>query len=108
MIAASQRKQILDEMVSRISQAVHPLQIILFGSWARGEAGENSDIDLLIIMPEGTHRRQTWRKAYTSLRGLGVTKDVIVVTQADVVQHRDNPSLIIKPSLDEGQVLYAA
>lgn len=41
----------IDRMVKRIVKKFHPEQIILFGSQVRGEAGPDSDIDLLIVMP---------------------------------------------------------
>ena len=42
---------ILDELVRRTVQAVHPVQIILFGSAARGDMGPNSDLDTLVVVP---------------------------------------------------------
>ena len=99
--------QFLDEIVDRITSNVRPLRIILFGSAARGEIGRNSDLDLLIVMPEGTHRRQTARKVFKALRGIGVSKDVIVVTERDVADHGKNSSLVLKPALEEGRELYA-
>ena len=104
-VAISQ--ELLDEAVRRIVQAVRPLRIILFGSAARGCLGPHSDLDFLLIMPDGSHRRRTAAKAFRALRGIGVPKDVIVATERDVMNHRDNPSLVIKPALDEGRELYA-
>ena len=52
-------QQALDELVTRIVEAVHPLKIILFGSAARGEMGPDSDVDVMVVMPEGTHRLDT-------------------------------------------------
>jgi predicted nucleotidyltransferase len=54
----------IDDLVQRIVDAVHPLRIILFGSAARGEMGADSDVDLLIVMPNGTHRRHTAQHLY--------------------------------------------
>ena len=51
--------ELLDDLVERVVEAVHPRRIILFGSGARGDLGPNSDLDLLIVMTDGTHRRQT-------------------------------------------------
>jgi len=99
---------LLDEIVTRITGAVRPLRIILFGSAARQEMNSNSDVDLLIIMPEGTHRRRTSRRIFQALRGIGVSKDVIVVTEKDVAEYGSNPSLILKPAMEEGRELYAA
>ena len=100
--------EILDQVVRTIVKAVDPIRIILFGSVARGDSGSHSDLDLLIIMPEGIHRRQTARLVYRELCGMGFAKDVIVVTQGDVRRFKDNPSLIIMPALQEGKELYRA
>ena len=98
----------LEEMVRRIVAAVNPLRIVLFGSAARGEVGPNSDLDVLVVMPDGVHRRRTAQVIYRSLSGLGVPKDVVVVTQGDVREHGENPSLVLCPALQHGQELYNA
>lgn len=99
---------ILMDAVRRIVDAVHPRRIILFGSAARGQMGANSDIDLLVIMPDGVHRRETARQIYRALRRLGVPKDVVVVTEADVARFAEEPSLVIYPALREGKEIYSA
>ncbi len=98
--------QLLDELVRRIVEAVHPLRIILFGSAARGEMGPDSDLDVLVVMPDGVHRRETAQLIRRHLMGLGFAKDILVVTESDVERHRANPYLIIKPAMDEGKELY--
>lgn len=100
--------EIIDEIVSRVTTAVHPLRVVLFGSAARGEMGPGSDVDLLIVVPDGTHRRNASRKAFRALSGLGIAKDVIVVTESDVNKFGENPSLVIKPALEEGREVYHA
>jgi predicted nucleotidyltransferase len=99
---------LIEEIVRRVTIAVHPLRVILFGSAARGEMGPESDVDLLIVVPDGTRRRDASRKAYRALSGLGVAKDVIVVTESDVKEFGENPSLVIKPALEEGREVYHA
>ncbi|RPJ80900.1 MAG: nucleotidyltransferase domain-containing protein [Deltaproteobacteria bacterium] len=100
--------KILNEVVRRILTVVEPHRIILFGSAAKGTMGPDSDLDLLIIMPNGIHRRRTSVEIYKALRGIGVSKDVIVVTEQDVEAYQYNPSLVLKSALDEGKNLYAA
>jgi uncharacterized protein len=100
--------EIIDQIVSRVTTAVHPLRVVLFGSAARGEMGPGSDVDLLIVVPDGTHRRDASRKAFRALSGLGIAKDVIVVTESDVKEFGENPSLVIKPALEEGREVYHA
>ncbi len=99
---------LIEEIVRRVTNAVHPLRVILFGSAARGEMSPESDVDLLIVVPDGTRRRDASRKAYRALSGLGVAKDVIVVTENDVKEFGESPSLVIKPALEEGREVYHA
>lgn len=101
-------QEILDELVQRIVQAVQPRRIVLFGSAARGQMGRHSDLDVLVVMPDGVHRRETARRIYRALSGLGVAKDVVVVTESDVRRFADEPSLVICPALKEGRELYCA
>jgi predicted nucleotidyltransferase len=100
--------QLLEELVRRIVEAVHPLRIILFGSAARGEMGPDSDLDVLVVMPDGVHRRETGQLIYRHLLGLGFATDVVVVTQSDIERYASNPYMIINPALDEGKELYHA
>ena len=101
-------EHILHDMVERIIEAVHPRRIILFGSAARGVMGPNSDLDVLVVMPDGAHHRRTAQKIYRSLSGLGVAKDIVVVTETDVRQYGNNRSLVLYPALHQGRELYHA
>jgi predicted nucleotidyltransferase len=97
-----------NELVRRIVEAAKPLRIVLFGSAATGTMGPDSDLDLLVVVRDGTHRRRTASHIYHCLCGLGYPKDVVVVTQEDVNQYGDNPSLIIRAALAGGRELYHA
>ena len=101
-------QQILDQVVTRIVETVQPRRIILFGSAARGQMGPHSDLDLRIVMPDGAHRRQTSQRLYRALWGLGIPKDIVVVTESDIRQFADEPSLVICPALKEGKEVYSA
>ncbi len=98
----------LEELVRRIVETVHPLRIILFGSAASGRTGPDSDVDLLVVMPEGTHRRHTAQHLYRVIRGVGLPFDLIVATPSDLEKHRHNPGLIYRTILDEGKTVYGA
>ncbi len=97
---------VVDKLVANVVSIANPLRIILFGSAAREESGEHSDIDLLIVMPEGTHRRQTAQKLYREIKGLAVPFDIVVATAQDLEKHRDNDGLIYKNALKEGIEVY--
>ncbi len=100
-------EQTLQEIIRRIVQVAQPERIILFGSAARGEMGPHSDVDLLVVK-SGAHRRNLAMKIYRSLTGIGVAKDVIVVTPEDIERYGKCPALVIEPALREGKVIYVA
>lgn len=107
-MAENQTQTELDELVRRIVQAVHPLRIILFGSAARGETGPDSDVDVLVVMPEGTRRRETAQYLHTQLFGIPFAVDILVTTPSLLEKHRENIGLIYRTILAEGKELYAA
>lgn len=98
----------LDELVRRIVDAVHPLRIILFGSAARGEMGPDSDVDVLVVMPEGTGRRRTAMELYRRVRGLPVYPEYVVATPSDLDRYGNDVGAVHAAALREGRQLYAA
>ena len=99
---------VVDRLVQQIVEAVHPLRIVLFGSAARGDMHPDSDLDILVVVPDGTHRRHTAQTLYRRLQGVGHPFDVVVATPSDLERHRDNPGLIYATILREGRVVYGA
>ena len=94
-------------LVGRIVEIAHPLRILLFGSGAREDWGPDSDADLLVVMPEGTHRRRTAQRLYREIKGIGIPFDIIVATPGDLAKHKDNVGLIYRVALREGREVYA-
>lgn len=103
-----QGRQDFSELVRRIIEATHPLRIILFGSAARGQIGANSDLDVLVVVPDGVHRRKTAQIIYRHLVGFGFATDVIVATEGDLAKHGRDPWHIYQNALTEGKELYHA
>lgn len=97
----------VQELVRRIVEAVQPLRIIMFGSAARGDMTPDSDVDVLVVMPEGTHRLDTMGYLHTRMIGLGLSADILVATPGDLEKHRDNIGLIYRTILREGREVYA-
>jgi predicted nucleotidyltransferase len=100
--------KVIESLVQKIVEAVHPLKIILFGSYASDKAAPESDIDVLVVMPEGVHCRRTAQLLYRQIRGLGVPFDILVTTPRILVKHKDNIGLIYRTVLKEGKEIYAA
>lgn len=103
---ASEEK--MNELIKRIVDTAHPLRIVLFGSAARGEATTDSDIDVLVVVPDGTHRRKTAQQIYLHLIGFGIAVDVVVATPSDLQKYGNSPGLIYREIMKEGIELYAA
>lgn len=96
----------IQEMVRRIVEAVHPDKIILFGSHARGEAGPDSDVDLLVVAPSTEDRARRLRPLYRALRGVGVAKDVVWWTAEEIAEWSNVRPHFINRALREGRLLY--
>jgi predicted nucleotidyltransferase len=97
----------LRDLVARVLAVTPALRILLFGSAARGEAHADSDLDILVVAPEGTVRRHTAQMIYVNLIGFGLPVDVIVATESDLRAYGDSPGLIYSSALREGRVIYA-
>ncbi len=99
-------KELLDAITERIVSVANPVKIILFGSAAEERMGRDSDIDLLVVVPDNIHRRNTAKSIYRKLSGMGFSKDIVVVTEGDLEQYKGNPGMVIHPALKHGRELY--
>ena len=96
----------LREIVRRLVEAVDPDRIILFGSRARGDAGPDSDVDLLIIKDSDVPRHRRTIPAYSALKGLAIPTDIIWRTPAEIVEWSRVPNHVVTRAMREGRVLY--
>ena len=94
-------------MVRRIVAEFHPDSIILFGSHARGDAGPDSDVDLLVVMPFAGSKLEKQLEVRLALRGIQIAKDIVVTTPEDFLWRKEVPGTIERPAALEGKVLYA-
>lgn len=95
-------------IVNQIVNIASPRKVILFGSAARGEWGQDSDLDFLVVLPDGASMRQTAKSIYMNVESEGIPFDVIVITEARFENNKDNIGLIYKTAIEEGKTLYAA
>ena len=104
-----ERDAILDQIVQCLVPAFHPRRIYLFGSQARGDAGPDSDFDVLLVLDELNDQR--WRvsqSAYLALRGVRAAVDVVVWSTADFDRRLPAASSLPATVAREGRLLYAA
>lgn len=94
--------------VKRILAVSKPSRVILFGSYARGNADEGSDLDLLVIEPEVSNKSDEMVRLRRAIGSIGVGVDVVVYSEAETARRGEVPGTIIYWALKEGKVLYDA
>ena len=103
------RDPVMGEVVGRLAAAYQPERIYLFGSKARGEAGPDSDYDVLIVVSDDAPpRRRRSRLAYEVLRGTGVAVDALVCTRGYFEARRHLQASLPGTVLREGRLLHVA
>jgi predicted nucleotidyltransferase len=104
---ATDSADVLDAMTRRLVAALHPERIILFGSHAWGTPHADSDVDLLVILPDSNESpRERALRARQCLRDVPVPKDVLVKTRAEVERGRGVRASLVSEILERGRVLY--
>ena len=99
---------VLAEVVRRLVEAYRPERIYLFGSVARGDAGPDSDYDIMVVVrDEAPPELQDCGLAYRALRGLGIAKDVLVWTRSDFEKRLHLKASLPSIILREGKSLHA-
>jgi predicted nucleotidyltransferase len=92
----------------RISAAAPRAQVILFGSYARGEAADQSDLDLLVIEPEVEDAAEESVRLHRALKGLGVPADIVVVDESRARRRSVVAGTTVERALREGRILVDA
>lgn len=96
----------LEEIVRRIVKTFNPERIVLFGSKVRGEADENSDVDLLVVLSFQGSKFDMTMKLREATADISVAKDIVPVTPEEFRKYKDYPGTIVRPAHLEGKVLY--
>ena len=98
---------VLNEVVRRLVEAYSPERIYLFGSVARGEAGPDSDYDIMVIVPDDAPpERLRSRLAYRALGGTGTAADVVVWPRASFERRARVVASLPATVSREGMLLY--
>ena len=100
---------IIQDIVKAVVEASDPERIILFGFTVRGDAGPDSDVDLLVVEKESSFkggRRSESSRIRRALWRFSVPIDILLFTPEEVDKWKDSTNHIIARSLREGRVLY--
>lgn len=99
----------LAEIVQRLRDALSPVAIYFFGSYAYGTPDRHSDIDLLVVVedsPLSAYERDV--QAIRALRGIPMSIDVLVYTKAEFEQRSALPISFERTVKGKGRIVYAA
>lgn len=96
----------LDNLVFKIAELAKPCKVILFGSYGRGEAKPQSDVDLLVIKPRVENRGMEMVKLRAAIGGIGAGVDVLVFSETDVKEWGHLPGTTLYWALKDGKLLY--
>ena len=93
--------------VDLLQRAAPGATVIVFGSCARGEVTENSDLDVLVVEPTVTDQWDEMVRLRDALSPLGIPADVLVVSQRTFDYWADTPNTVVCEAAREGRVFHA-
>jgi len=102
------KRDVIDEVKNRLVKAYNPIAIYLFGSYAWGTPTEDSDLDLLIVVEKSDEK--SYKRpiiGYKALRGLDISKDLIVQTKEEFEQRSKTVTTLSYKIEREGDLIYA-
>jgi len=103
-------EQKIREMTRTIVREVRPEKVLLFGSWARGTAGLNSDVDLIVVekKPFGPKRsrRQEMNSLWKTVSHFDFPTDILVYSQEEFDYWSDSLNHVVGRAVREGPTLY--
>ncbi len=103
-------EELIERMARRIVTEVDPEKVVLFGSWARGAASEQSDVDFLVVEREpfgpNRSRHEEAVRIWQCLSEFRVPKDILVYSASEIDQWKDSHYHVVGRALKEGKVLY--
>jgi uncharacterized protein len=94
------------EIIDRIVALIEPEKIIMFGSRAKGNNTEDSDVDLLILKEGVNNRRQYTQKLYKDLMPINIALDIIIDTPENFEKHKKEKSFIYYQIDKTGILIY--
>jgi len=101
-------QQIIDAAQRAAMIASSPARVVVFGSYARGDADEGSDLDLLVIEREAVDKASEYLKLHRAVGSIGVGVDVLVLSQEEFDRRSQVPGTVPYWARREGRVVYDA
>jgi len=98
----------IQQAVDRLVASAQPSKVILFGSYARGDATESSDLDLMVIEPEVSNQFEEMVRLRNVLGRMTVGVDLLVYSDSEATRRSQVPGTALYWAFKEGRVMYDA
>ena len=102
MISEENIKKIVDKLV----ETAKPQKIYLFGSYARGDAREKSDLDFLVVERRLINKRKEMVRLHDAIRSMRLPVDILVAGESHFNEWSKIPGTIINRVITEGKLYY--
>jgi predicted nucleotidyltransferase len=99
-------EETINKAVDRLLQVSKPLKIFLFGSYARGDAREHSDLDFLVVEREIRSRREEMVRLHDALRPMRIPVDIVVAQESTFDKWCDVPGTVFNEAKTKGRLCY--
>ncbi len=96
----------IQEIAKRLVDGFDPRRVILFGSYARGDATEHSDFDFIVLVDDATDRLGLAARMHQAMRGIPFGCDFVVATKDEYEIEKQIPGSVFYYADEEKQVLY--
>ena len=99
-------EETIKEAIERLVKAAKPQKIYLFGSYARGDARKQSDLDFLVIEQMLKSRRKEMVRLNDAIRSMRIPVDILVTSESTFNEWSDVPGTVMHRAKSEGQLRY--
>ena len=101
-------EQTVQQVVARIVAASQPSRVILFGSYGRGDASPDSDLDIMVIKPRVSNRYEEMLRLRKAVGSVGAGIDLLVYSEAEYERRSQVPGTVLYWARKEGKPVYVA
>lgn len=96
----------IKQAVEQIAKTLHPQKVVLFGSYAYGKPGPDSDVDLLVVFKRRGKSDDYYQKVSEVLEPRTFPVDILVCSSIQIQKRLKIGDSFIREILEEGKVLY--
>jgi uncharacterized protein len=94
------------EIINKIEKFFQPEKIYLFGSYARGDSNESSDLDILVEFADYKDKRKLAVEIRKALSDLPLPKDILIIKSSEIESYKEKNWSVYSNALKEGKLLY--